>query len=188
MKTYSFCPGTGIFTSFRCFYSYLFSLTELKILTQVLTKLTVLIQRSLPNHLPDSRNTTISLQRYCRLNFEKRSNFMISLNCHKWALWLIEEISLCSQSWWYFWHMEPTFIGLLFWAKETESEAYSGHNLGFNDTDNYLLTSQDFRHKSRCGGGQDETLSQVWIQFSIHFRQQLIKNFIYNSRLGSPFN
>lgn len=113
---------------------------------------------------------------------------MISLNCHKRALWLIEEISLCSQSWWYFWHMELTFIALLFWGKETESEAYSGHNLGFDDAETYFLTSQDFRHKSRCGGGQDEAFSQVWIQFRIHFRWQLIENFIYNSRLGSPFN
>lgn len=77
-------------------------------------------------------------------------------------------------------------MALLFWGKESESEACSGHSLGFNDADTYFLTSQNFRRESRHGGPQDENFSQIWILFRIHFRWQLIKNFIYNSRLVSP--
>lgn len=53
---------------------------------------------------------------------------MISLNSHKEAPQLIEAIPLCSQYWWYFWHIGSAFIALLFWGKESESEAYLGYS------------------------------------------------------------
>lgn len=84
--------------------------------------------------------------------------------------------------------MDSAFIALLFWGKEFESEVYSGHSLRFKDAETCFLTPKNFRHKGRRGGGQGEAFSGIWIQFRIHFRWQLIQNFIYNSRLRSPCN
>lgn len=121
-----------------------FSLLNWNLLTQFLKKISLVPKLSfgsLPNHLPDSCNTIISLYSYWRLNFEKCYNCMISISCHKWALQLIDVILLYSQPWWYFWHMDSAFKALLFWDKEFESEACSGHSLGFSDAETYLLTS-----------------------------------------------